>query len=85
MHKWLFELIDTWWDVNQIVVQIRSKELWELIDTWWDVNKITTIMNVEFQGINRYMVGCKFLILTIGQLALKRINRYMVGCKCLIE
>ena len=36
---------------------------------------------IREQGINRYIVGCKFLILTIGQPALKRINRYIVGCK----
>ena len=35
----LYELIDTWWDVNEDKRNIVAIYSQELIDTWWDVNK----------------------------------------------
>ena len=35
--------------------------------------------------INRYIVGCKLVNLTLSEMLTIRINRYIVGCKCNTE
>ena len=56
----LYELIDTWWDVNVLGAGIVVAFGIELIDTWWDVNDIELLgALVTMYRINRYMVGCK--------------------------
>ena len=56
------ELIDTWWDVNYIKVIILKYSFKELIDTWWDVNQNIAECEACAARINRYMVGCKYLL-----------------------
>ena len=76
------ELIDTCWDVNEIVEKKVITDGKELIDTCWDVNQDSEInWWYSVYGINRYMLGCKYLYKTIFQSRKDRINRYMLGCK----
>ena len=35
---WLSVLIDTWWNVNCIIIYHRCVCIAVLIDTWWNVN-----------------------------------------------
>ena len=58
------ELIDTCWDVNFDKVNVILDEHSELIDTCWDVNNRYTTTSLRCLRINRYMLGCKFLLLT---------------------
>ena len=59
------ELIDTLWNVNMIwathVLQWRS----ELIDTLWNVNMLLQPRTMLAGRINRYIMECKFLYVTI--------------------
>ena len=60
-----------------------SSELFdqELIDTLWNVNLITCIFIAFDSGINRYIMECKYLIISFHSLLFKRINRYIMECK----
>ena len=40
------------------------------------------LINEYSCGINRYIVGCKYTILTNSLILHTGINRYIVGCKC---
>ena len=37
-NKGLSVLIDTWWNVNQFLIQFQKGQFHVLIDTWWNVN-----------------------------------------------
>ena len=39
MINYIFELIDTLWNVNNFTVATNAKEFKELIDTLWNVNR----------------------------------------------
>ena len=42
-----------------------------------------SILAAEGNGINRYIVGCKFNRMSTADLQAFGINRYIVGCKCI--
>ena len=55
------ELIDTLWNVNRLMTLILDEIAAELIDTLWNVNDAVTNANVIIgQGINRYIMECKW-------------------------
>ena len=60
---------------------IDIRQRWELIDTQWDVNTDKSNAYADDPGINRYIVGCKWINTTDYQSWELRINRYIVGCK----
>ena len=53
------ELIDTLWNVNILLQQIKIKVLTELIDTLWNVNTHRISRKGKKRGINRYIMECK--------------------------
>ena len=55
------ELIDTQWDVNYLVYITPQDNVSELIDTQWDVNMNKDDLKYNAEGINRYIVGCKYV------------------------
>ena len=58
----------------------------ELIDTQWNVNIENYDRYEEFKdGINRYIVECKFTKLEEFNIGIVRINRYIVECKYLLD
>ena len=67
------ELIDTCWDVNLPYKPVILCMFFELIDTCWDVNIIGLSLNNRGLGINRYMLGCKFLIMIFTIIILKEL------------
>ena len=57
------ELIDTQWNVNVNVFFVKKMPRYELIDTQWNVNNLRKkIPCTQKNGINRYIVECKFKI-----------------------
>ena len=44
-------LIDTWWNVNAIVVITVSTTVIVLIDTWWNVN---AVINKALDALNGF-------------------------------
>ena len=58
----MLELIDTLWNVNTIYADGDTFDLYELIDTLWNVNTLATTENyLALDGINRYIMECKFV------------------------
>ena len=55
-----FVLIDTWWNVNKILVRHDPQPSGVLIDTWWNVNEIEKDYMNRAEGFNRYMVECEY-------------------------
>ena len=55
-----FELIDTLWNVNQAWEIILAMMNPELIDTLWNVNVYSLNSFVSDNGINRYIMECKW-------------------------
>ena len=77
------ELIVTQWDVNDDDELVTAKIDVELIVTQWDVNKLNgTKLQGNADGINSYIVGCKFGVKLPKKDAAIGINSYIVGCKC---
>ena len=53
------ELIDTLWNVNEVVRIRCDLSTLELIDTLWNVNKIAEAVGKGYTRINRYIMECK--------------------------
>ena len=53
------ELIDTLWNVNEVVRIRCDLSTLELIDTLWNVNLVETMIFLLCQRINRYIMECK--------------------------
>ena len=54
----------------------------ELIDTLWNVNSHVLKAIGLSDGINRYIMECKWRLILTQMSLLKRINRYIMECKC---
>ena len=74
-------LIDTWWNVNGLIVTGSNTSLAVLIDTWWNVNYFLYHSGMSASGFNRYMVECEYKPLDISIFEEKCFNRYMVECE----
>ena len=53
------ELIDTLWNVNQLIQAVTGSQFRELIDTLWNVNESGRLAAYLGIGINRYIMECK--------------------------
>ena len=75
------ELIETLWNVNSVSYSLDDTGANELIETLWNVNTIITNLAGIINGINRNIVECKCITLTVIIRGIKRINRNIVECK----
>ena len=57
-----FELIDTLWNVNSLILLDALGVEEELIDTLWNVNSLVCIINPAVIRINRYIMECKLVL-----------------------
>ena len=56
-------LIDTWWNVNNVLGSTALVRVTVLIDTWWNVNEFLSVIDKYFTvvlidtwwNVNRYM------------------------------
>ena len=53
-------LIETYWNVNKILLSRPAAELVVLIETYWNVNKQFVEMSENRVGINRNILECKY-------------------------
>ena len=60
-----YELIDTLWNVNSLLAMAKNGKIPELIDTLWNVNMLLQPRTMLAGRINRYIMECKFLYVTI--------------------
>ena len=75
-------LIDTWWNVNQLIVFVVKLHPLVLIDTWWNVNSaatsvlcvVNTVLIDTWWNVNGTTARGKLT-------GLSGFNRYMVECE----
>ena len=76
------ELIDTQWDVNELVRGDFTAASEELIDTQWDVNFYHFC---DFNDFDSELIDTQWDVNYIKEICIAgsviRINRYIVGCK----
>ena len=58
-----------------------ENKVYELIDTLWNVNPAGHDEVLSLSGINRYIMECKFEVLTQKAQNNEGINRYIMECK----
>ena len=44
-------LIDTWWNVNMIILVVPVSASGVLIDTWWNVNHCQSFFHLQFPHV----------------------------------
>ena len=75
-------LIDTWWNVNIIILLVPASESGVLIDTWWNVNEnlsglmswIWSVLIDTWWNVNENLSALMSWIWS-------GFNRYMVECE----
>ena len=80
-YRFTTVLIDTWWNVNTIVVTTVDITSSVLIDTWWNVNKLrdTPVLADRIVLIDTWW-NVNYDVYEIEELA-TGFNRYMVECE----